>query len=93
MKEHLEENSDQLGALDIPSAFSFFGMLDKDNIYILDDRHQSILHTHDVVDLDHVKKLTNEGEYREGSCMRLVISGDKHFIICFQDSVAKGAWI
>lgn len=83
VKEHLESESDNFGALDIPSAFSFFGMLDKENIYILDDRHQSILHTHDVVELNKVKKVVDEGEYREGSCTRLVINGYKHFIICF----------
>lgn len=83
VKEHLESETDSFGSLDIPSAFSFFGMLDKGNIYLLDDRHQNILHTHDLVELGRVKKLVNEGEYKEGSCMRLVETEKRHFIICF----------
>ena len=58
-------------------------MLSKDYIYILDDRKQSILHTHDIIDLVQVNALKDEGEYKEGSCIRLVISEHKNYIICF----------
>jgi hypothetical protein len=68
-------------------------MLSKDSIYILDDRKESILHTHDIIDLVQVNGLKDEGEYKEGSCIRLIISEHKNYILCFDNSIEKRKWV
>ena len=93
MKQYLKNNSDSFGPLDIPGEVYFFGMLSDDSIYILDQRQSMITKTYDIIDISQIKKLKDEGDFKEGSCMRLIQNMQKNYILCFDASGEKHNWI